>query len=98
MSNHCLRDWFQGERASLELLTPIVSDELRHLEHTLHATEALSLDEALGLLANVDVQQRLIVDIRFFTGPTIASERAKPFREAWTEVAWGRRPCCFLGI
>lgn len=59
MFNHYLRDWSQRERASLELLTPIVYDELRHLEwyllqrenaeHTLHATGALSLDEALGM-------------------------------------------------
>lgn len=55
----------------------------------------IALDDALRLLANVDAQQTQIVDMRFFKGPTIASERRKPFREARTEVDWGRRRCCF---
>ena len=37
----------------------------------------IALDDALRLLANVDAQQTQIVDMRFFTGPTIVSEKGE---------------------
>ena len=55
----------------------------------------IALDDALRLLANVDAQQTQIVDMRFFRGRRLRARRGKLFREAWTEVDWGHRRCCF---